>query len=152
MPAILLIEHSCFQPGEAFEPRQIRRLIANPRALCRVMENRGHGGPEAAIAAWCVGLIRRHERSLSGRIYTLAADPTCQGKGVGRTLLTHMLAALKRRGVRRVYLEVRADNARAIALYEKLGFEHGRHLPDYYSDCDHGLSMRLDWSRPSLAG
>jgi ribosomal-protein-alanine N-acetyltransferase len=144
LPAILLIEHSNFPPGEAFEWRQVRRLLANPRAMCHVMENDGLAAPEAKLAAWCVGLLRRSGRTLTGRVYTLAADPSCHGKGVGRRMMTHLLAAMKRRGVRRVYLEVRSANSRAIGLYEKLGFRTVRVLRHYYRKGEHGLSMRRD--------
>ncbi len=47
-----------------------------------------------------------------------------RGQGIGRQLLTSCLAKAKQRGITRVELAARADNHRAIALYEKLGFTH----------------------------
>jgi len=143
IPGLLLIEHSCFQPEDAFTMRQIRGLIDNPNTLCRVADGIGPEGTDLTIAGWCVSLIRQHRGHRSGRIYTLAIDPTCQGKGVGRLLLNSALKELRDRGVRHVYLEVRADNDRAIALYEKAGFECVRLLPDYYDEGKHGVSMKL---------
>jgi RimJ/RimL family protein N-acetyltransferase len=47
----------------------------------------------------------------------------CQGIGLGRRLLELFLGWAERGGVvRKINLRVRADNARAIALYESLGF------------------------------
>ncbi|WP_326547170.1 N-acetylglutaminylglutamine synthetase [Mycolicibacterium sp. ND9-15] len=56
-------------------------------------------------------------------LWTLAVDPTTSLPGVGAAL-THALAAIYRdRGRAYMDLSVSHDNAAAIALYEKLGFE-----------------------------
>lgn len=51
-------------------------------------------------------------------IHTVGVDPAYQGHGIGRAMMTELLAAAE--GV--VYLEVRTDNPVAIALYTSLGF------------------------------
>jgi ribosomal-protein-alanine N-acetyltransferase len=58
---------------------------------------------------------------LSGEaeVHTIGVRPAAQGAGIGRKLLRALLA---RAGDRRILLEVRTDNARAIALYESEGF------------------------------
>lgn len=50
--------------------------------------------------------------------------PTFRGHGLGRVLLASTLAGADAAGFTRVELTVRGDNARAIALYERLGFDH----------------------------
>ncbi len=45
-----------------------------------------------------------------------------QGRGVGRALMQHLLSLSDSMGIERVELDVYADNARAIALYERSGF------------------------------
>ena len=45
------------------------------------------------------------------------------GQGIGSTLFNLMIEFSKSVGIEILYLEVRADNIRAIALYEKFGFE-----------------------------
>ena len=52
-------------------------------------------------------------------VHTIGVDPVYQGQGIGRRLLTELLGFAEG-GV--VYLEVRSDNTRAIALYRSLGF------------------------------
>ena len=52
-------------------------------------------------------------------VHTIGVDPECQGRGVGRRLLDNLLAFA---GQGAVFLEVRTDNAAAIALYESVGF------------------------------
>lgn len=61
-------------------------------------------------------------------ILTIVVYPGWQGRGVGRALLEQALAWVRAHpNVSRVELTVRADNARAIALYRALGFrEEGR--------------------------
>jgi ribosomal-protein-alanine N-acetyltransferase len=55
-------------------------------------------------------------------VQTIAVAPGHQRRGVGTALLTALLDDAKRRGSDRVGLEVRVDNAAAIALYERFGF------------------------------
>ena len=43
----------------------------------------------------------------------------------GRELLEHLIDELEKRGILTLWLEVRASNAAAIALYESLGFNRG---------------------------
>jgi tRNA threonylcarbamoyl adenosine modification protein YeaZ/ribosomal-protein-alanine acetyltransferase len=52
-------------------------------------------------------------------VHTIGVDPTYQGRGIGRLLLD---ALLDFAGGGVVYLEVRTDNAPAIALYRSAGF------------------------------
>jgi len=46
-----------------------------------------------------------------------------RGQGVGERLLRACLAKAQAKGIARVELESRADNQRAIRLYERLGFQ-----------------------------
>lgn len=55
-------------------------------------------------------------------VQTLGVAPAHQRKGFGATLLRALLDDAKTRGLDRVGLEVRVDNAAAIALYERFGF------------------------------
>lgn len=45
------------------------------------------------------------------------------GLGIGRAMMEALIAIAREHGIEQVELEVVADNARAIALYKKLGFE-----------------------------
>lgn len=48
--------------------------------------------------------------------------PSVRGRGVGRRLLEALVSELGARGAPRVVLHVAARNARALALFERLGF------------------------------
>jgi RimJ/RimL family protein N-acetyltransferase len=104
-----------------------RTLVAaayrDPRLGVRlVAEVAGHLAGSSAISRLRPGLLR-HVASLS-----VGVHPRHQGRGVGRLLVERALAWTAGPGradppVSRVELSVRADNPRAIALYEALGFE-----------------------------
>lgn len=55
-------------------------------------------------------------------VQTIAVAPGHQREGLGATLLTALMDDAQRRGIPRVGLEVRTDNAPAIRLYERFGF------------------------------
>ena len=65
-------------------------------------------------------------------IQTIGVDGSRQGQGIGRSLLLALLAEADGRGCRHVDLEVRADNPRAIGLYEAHGFRSIGVRPGYY--------------------
>jgi ribosomal-protein-alanine N-acetyltransferase len=55
-------------------------------------------------------------------VQTIGVTGSRQRAGIGTQLLTELIDEAARRGCRRLDLEVRADNAHAIALYEHHGF------------------------------
>ncbi|QDT16463.1 GNAT family N-acetyltransferase [Alienimonas californiensis] len=63
-----------------------------------------------------------------GAIQNVGVVPECRGLGLGRALLVRSLYGFAQRGYRRVYLEVTADNARALTLYRSVGFRPVRTL------------------------
>ncbi|MEK8052201.1 GNAT family N-acetyltransferase [Ideonella sp. DXS22W] len=88
-----------------------------------------HGEPQ--VVGTCgmhpVGahLRRRHVMMLG-----ISVAPEAQGQGVGRALMQALVDYADRWAqVLRLELQVYADNHRAIALYESMGFRHeGRHV------------------------
>ena len=54
--------------------------------------------------------------------------------GIGRALLDRILAEGKRSGVPCAFLELRAGNTAALALYEKCGFRVTARRSKYYSE------------------
>jgi ribosomal-protein-alanine N-acetyltransferase len=141
---ILRVEQAAFNPSDAFSPSQIARMLRNPRAFVFVAVASKPG--QASVVGWAAILTRRHRNGLSGRLYSIAIAPEAAGQGLGRRLATHTIDAVEDAGVTRISLEVRADNDRAIALYESLNFRTTERLPGYYADGADGLRMR----RPPL--
>lgn len=59
-----------------------------------------------------------------GWVYYVAAAPNCQGKGLGRAMMAAAEDWLKGRGVWKMQLLVREENARVIEFYEHLGYRN----------------------------
>jgi [ribosomal protein S18]-alanine N-acetyltransferase len=66
-----------------------------------------------------LAVVDRHE----SWVQNLAVRKDRQRRGIGRALLTDLLAEAARRGARRTLLEVAVDNAPAQKLYAEFGFE-----------------------------
>lgn len=58
-----------------------------------------------------------------GTIYYLAVDPAEQGNGLGRQAVAAAEAWLKDRGVWKINLLIRRENAKVLGFYEALGYE-----------------------------
>jgi N6-L-threonylcarbamoyladenine synthase len=69
-------------------------------------------------------------------VQTIAVADGSRGRGIGRALLTRLVAEAHARGAREVLLEVRADNPVAQSLYSSLGFEAIAVRPHYYQPDD----------------
>lgn len=87
-------------------------------------------------------------------VQTIAVAPTAQGRGVGARLLEELLAEADRRDEPAVLLEVRADNAAALRLYERHGFERLARRRGYYqpSGADALVMRRLRRTTSEGAG
>jgi len=80
-----------------------------------------------------------------GDVLTIAVATARWGNGIGSALLERLLAEADRRGCTEVFLEVRADNARAHGLYLRLGFtDTGIRHPYYQPPGTDAIVMRLD--------
>lgn len=75
----------------------------------------------------------------------LTVDPAARRQGAGRALLTGALAALRAEGAQSCFLEVRAGNAAARALYESVGFAAaGVRRGFYRNPVEDGVVMALN--------
>jgi ribosomal-protein-alanine N-acetyltransferase len=80
-----------------------------------------------------------------GEILTVAVDPDRRRRGIGQQLLLAAMAQLQARGVGRLWLEVRASNAGAQALYAGQGFIPAGRRRSYYRDpVEDALVLRRD--------
>lgn len=134
LDAVVRLEERAFT-ADRISRRAWRHLVTRAHADVLVARARGHGGLLGSAAV----LYRRG--SAVARLYSLATDPDARGRGVARALLDAVIERARFRGCERLGLEVRADNAPALALYRAAGFEEVRPLPDYYADGAPGLRM-----------
>ena len=82
-------------------------------------------------------------------VLTIAVATSRWREGIGSQLLESLLAEAGRRGCTAVFLEVRADNARAQRLYHRRGFADVGIRRGYYqpSGTD-AIVMRMDLTEP----
>jgi ribosomal-protein-alanine N-acetyltransferase len=67
-------------------------------------------------------------------VNNVAVRPEYRRSGIGGKLLEMVLIEGKRMGARLAFLEVRASNLPAQALYQRSGFRVAGRRPNYYSD------------------
>jgi ribosomal-protein-alanine N-acetyltransferase len=110
-----------------------RGELSSPYGLYLVIEDRGEVFGQIGV------------RHVLGELHitTIAVRPEYRRRGHARALIGAALAAFP--DASRVHLEVRPTNARAIALYESLGFRETGRRPRYYGDEDAVLmTLNLD--------
>ncbi|MDI9331717.1 MAG: ribosomal protein S18-alanine N-acetyltransferase [Alphaproteobacteria bacterium] len=80
-------------------------------------------------------------------LLNLTVAPAHQGRGWGRHLLDSLVAWSRDQGATRLWLEVRASNARARRLYMAYGFTHMGERKNYYPGLgrqrEHAVVMSL---------
>ncbi|MCI5825758.1 MAG: ribosomal protein S18-alanine N-acetyltransferase [Arcanobacterium sp.] len=75
-------------------------------------------------------------------VLTVAVAPQQRRQGIAQALLTQLFEWVRLRGAQQVFLEVRASDVGAQALYQRFGFEGIASRRHYYSD-DDALVMRM---------
>ena len=102
--------------------RRRLRSLDPKRELFLVAELRGDGGAGSRIVGWIEAHRFAPMRMDHVASFTLAVGAEARGRGVGRVLLRALGPWARRVGVRKLRLDVRADNVAARALYESEGF------------------------------
>src|SRR5262245_43258586 len=69
-------------------------------------------------------------------IATIATHPDFRRQGIAQALLAHVLRTGAEEGAVSSFLEVRAGNLAAQAMYRKFGYEETGRRPRYYKDND----------------
>jgi ribosomal-protein-alanine acetyltransferase len=122
---LVALENRCFA-ADRLSRRSFTRLIGSPTAALRLVARTGR------IAGYALLLFRAG--SAAARLYSVAVEPDHRGTGLGLMLLADCEATARARGSRSLRLEVREDNAAAIRLYRRHGYEQIGRYPSYYAD------------------
>ncbi|WP_159005906.1 GNAT family N-acetyltransferase [Bradyrhizobium sp. S69] len=75
------------------------------------------------VVGWCDVTPKTRPIYAHGGVLGIALLPLFRGQGIGKRLILRTLDAARAFGLRRVELTVRENNASAIELYRKVGFE-----------------------------
>ena len=124
LDALIALERRYFTSDHQISRRGFRHFIGSSKSALIVAQVSGE-------VAGCV-LVNYRRSSKAARLYTIAVDERFQRRGVARRLLAAAEADAKRRGRGLMRLEVRADDAGAIALYESSGYRCFGRRPRYY--------------------
>ena len=137
LQAIVDLEARSFTPTDRFARSTWRHLLGPART---------HGS-SLTLLAWLDGHIvgalnvLLRQGGVTGRLYSLAVDPRCRGRGIGAVLVRGVARRLPA-SITTLSLEVRHDNVAARGLYERLGFVLHESLPGYYPDGGDGVRLR----------
>jgi ribosomal-protein-alanine N-acetyltransferase len=108
------------------------------RSMCHILVVRT---PECRVAGFCAFWLVFDEVHINN----IAMLPGFRAQGIGTALLKQVLAEGQQLGARRATLEVRASNAGARRLYERMGFYVAGVRRNYYSDpVEDALILWLD--------
>lgn len=137
--AVAAIEHAAFSDPWSWD--SFSTLVRNGDAYFTI----AHAAPAVDAPPAVLGYVVAWFVLDEGEIANIAVAPAARGTGVGGCLLNAALAEADRRGVERVFLEVRESNAVARQLYASRGFvELGRRKRYYRHPVEDALVLRCE--------
>ena len=113
--------------GRAWSGPEILALMNEPIVAVRLAH---HEGADGALIP--VGFALYRATAGEAELLTVAVAPDAQRAGLGRELIEACIAGAASGGAERLFLEVGAGNAAALALYGKAGFRECGRRKGYY--------------------
>ena len=116
----------CFRNGDNYTKYTFDHLLTRPDTLSyRVVDSKGE------MTAFATLIVSENG---SAHLTTIGVAPEHRKRGLASLLLSHIEAALIRREITSVMLEVRVGNTDAQSLYRKLGYYVVQRLNKYYAN------------------
>ena len=133
--SVAAIEKECFGSA-AWSERSVGGELTNDLALWLV----------AVDGDTVAGYVGSQTVCDETDMMNVAVHPDFRRRGIAEALVLTLVEELKKLDSRCLTLEVRASNAPAIALYEKLGFSQIGRRKDYYRNPrEDALILRKEW-------
>lgn len=144
LDAVMAVMHAGFDPHwrEAWTREQVRDSLHMPSTFL-LLADRTARPIRSGIAA---GFVLSRQALDEEELLLIAVTPEERGHGLGGQILGDYLAGARARGVRRVFLEMRANNP-ARSLYKKYGFVPIGSRPRYYRNADGNTLDAITFSR-----
>lgn len=120
LPQVIALEQEIF-PEEAWTAGMLQEELTHPYGIY--------------LGAWDGPTLVAYggiKGTLEGDLMTLGVLERWRGKRLGRQLLQGLITKVGERGMRQVFLEVRAGNVAAIGLYQSVGFADQGTIRNYY--------------------
>ena len=145
------LERECFT-SDRISQRSFKHHIHSQNAKLLVLAS-----DETGCLAY--GLVLFHQGTRLARLYSLAVSGKARGRGAAELLISHLEKAAANEERHYMRLEVSKENAPAIALYTKCGYQVFGKYNDYYDDHSdalrmqkrirqvsaHGIQSKIDW-------
>ncbi|MBQ8268357.1 MAG: ribosomal protein S18-alanine N-acetyltransferase [Clostridia bacterium] len=120
--------------SDAWSEKSVGETLSSPFTAALVAECGGE----------CIGYLLSSLLAPEGELLRIGVHPRRRREGLGGRLMARFLTEAKDRGCTDIFLEVRADNGGAIALYRRAGFlENGLRRGYYKNPAADALLMRL---------
>ena len=123
-----VMAHAGFPNGIGTTPEEIRRQIARERdetGRTLIIEHRARSIGE---------MNYRNKGDRTAEIGIKICESDCQGRGLGRIILSLFIRELFSAGFAKIVLDTNLKNLRAQHVYELLGFQKVRVNPDSWTD------------------
>ena len=130
---IMAVMEAAFDPayGEAWNRRQVADALTLSSTHALVVDAQGAVMPDGPAAAAPAGFVLTRHVLDEEELLLIAVVPGARRRGVGAALIEHLFSAARRRGVAKIFLEMRRGNP-AVQLYHKFGFEPIGERRNYY--------------------
>jgi [ribosomal protein S18]-alanine N-acetyltransferase len=127
LPALAALEAACFTHPWTEAQIAEEMAVAPPGGLFVLEAAPGREGPRG-LCAYCAFRVAIDEM----HVMNVAVAPGARRQGLARRLLGFALRRAARGGAKTAFLELRAGNEGALALYESLGFRRLSRRRAYY--------------------
>ncbi len=123
--------------GQCFEttwtPDMLRSTLVSGGGTTLIAENRGEA----------CGFVQAQAAADEAEILTLCVLPMLRRHGLAMLLIGGLVADLKMRGIKKLFLEVASDNVAALGLYARAGFREIGRRKGYYGNGEDAITMAL---------
>lgn len=126
-PDLYAVEEVCFQNPYRFTRRYMRQLIASPSSATWIAED-GSAMSGFAIVEWA-----RQVSGVVAYIATIEVLPQFRRLSVGAELLRRLEGSANAEQAIAIWLHVDLENAPAIRLYERLGYQNSGRAENFYA-------------------
>lgn len=133
MAALAEIHAACFTLPRPWNAGEISALLDSPHVFLLIESG---------------GFLMGRAIAGEAELLTLAVQPAERRRRVGTKLVEQFLAEARRRDSAHAFLEVASENAAAIALYKRAGFDPVGRRKGYYIGADGQTDDALILSRP----
>jgi [ribosomal protein S18]-alanine N-acetyltransferase len=137
---LVALEREFFTADHVISRRGFRHFIVTPKSTLIVADVDGK-------VAGCA-LVNYRQGSKRSRLYTISVGKEFQRRGIARQLMAAAEHNARRRGCRFMRLEVRADDAGAVALYKSSGYVRFGVRRRYYDNRIDALRFEKSLHRP----